>query len=235
MKIFLTANPQNVTVAAGGQVPVDVSADYVRFDTLPTGLLVSVNDGTPAALAQGIILQGEPGEFGLNKLRFVNTTGGALDAVITTGTGRMTVAGVATLSGSVPLPSGASTAALQTTGNTSLASILSGLAALATNALQTAANALLTTIAGLAATTVEVPELRTMGASEQLVFTGCRSIAILNTNTGAVNVTVTTPGGARTLAPGQSVGWAVTKHLATLSAVTVDTAASGSAQISTTT
>lgn len=204
------------SLAAGEGQEYAVGADFIRLDVFPLGLLLGVNSGNPKTYIEGLLYKTSPGESHIRLLRIVNQTTGTLTGEFTHGTGDVDFPGVAALIGSVPLPSGASTAALQTTGNTSAATV----------AAQTTA---------LAASTVEVPELIVMGASTSTVFAGCRSISILNTNTAAVNVTVTTPGGARTLAPGQSVSWSVTKPLATLSNITVATAASGSANVAYTT
>lgn len=226
---------ESFDLANGASRPFSGEFDFVHFELFPVGVTVELNETAPMVMKQGSVRQGVPGENQIRNLRVTNGSGSTATIKLVMGTGSLQIAGEAVIVGALPLPSGASTAALQTTGNNSLASILAGLAALATHALQTAGNALLTTIAGLAATTAEVPELIVLGASASQEFSGCRSISILNTNTGAVNVTVTTPGGARTLAPGQSVGWSVTKPLATLSSVTVATAASGSANVAYTT
>lgn len=227
MSTPLTINPENVVIPAGGQRSVRPFSDYVRFDTLPSGVLVSLNGGADVTLESGRILQGLPGAQQVESVRFTNPTGSELTVQITTGSGQMTVAGVAVISGAVPLPTGAATAALQTTGNTSLASILAAFSALATSAAQTTANNFLSainTLLGSQATaalqttgngylqTLANPQVRTprvlaFNAGGDVDVTGARQIDIINTH-ASISVTIVIAGQPDyTLGPGKGVGW----------------------------
>lgn len=207
MSIPLVQNREAVIVPAGQSKTIYPASDYVQFQTLPAGLLVGLNGAQPQVVQQASILQGIPGDRQIVSLLFSNTTGGELTATVVHGTGSMTVAGEAVLSGAVPLPSGASTSALQTTGNTSLAS--------------------------LASTTVETPYGANLGSSADVTYSARKSLAVLNTGTTGT-VTVTVAGVAFTLAPGSApAGWSVTKPLAVLADIRVQTAAGGSAFVAT--
>jgi hypothetical protein len=205
MSTPLVQNRELVIVPYGQSKVIYPASDYVQFQTLPTGLLVGVNGARPQLTQQASILQGAPGERQIATLIFENTTGGELTAIVVHGTGSMTVAGEAVLSGAVPLPTGASSAALQTTGNASLAS--------------------------LAATTVETPFGANLGSAADVTYSACKSVAVQNTGATG-NVTVTIGANVLTLAPGAApVSWAVSKPLATLANVRVQTASGGSALV----
>lgn len=205
MSTPLVQNREAVIVPAGQSKTIYPASDYVQFQTLPAGLLVGLNGASPQLVQQASILQGIPGERQIESLLFSNTTGGELTAIVVHGTGSMTVAGEAVLSGAVPLPTGASTSALQTTGNASLAA--------------------------LAATTVETPFGATLGSSADVTYSSCKSVAVQNTGTTG-NVTITIAGNVLTLAPGAPpVAWSVTKPLAVLANVRVQTASGGSALV----
>lgn len=103
----------------------------------------------------------------------------------------------------LPLPNGASTSDLQTTGNTSLASILAAFAALATSALQTAGNTILSTISTAVAaivTALASPLPLPTGASTAAAqATGNTALAAIQASV-AGTLTVGLPSGASTSA-----------------------------------
>ena len=191
---------QTVTFPMGG-------ADYIYFHTVPQGVSVKLNGESESSFLQGETHQGEPGGAAIQSITFVNNTAAPLSIRIVFGLGRMTVAGVATLSGAIPLPSGAATDARQDTGNASLASL-------------TAAN-------------TDTPRLVTLGASSGATYTGCKSFALLNTGTG--DVVVTANGIAGNLPPGYGVDFPLSKPLNLLAPITVATGGGGAALIALTT
>lgn len=209
MSYPVSRHEQEITVAANSRYTLPLgNADYIRFHTVPSGVMVRINGGTSGAFIQDETHQAEPGSGELREVSFENTTGGALAVRAIFGLGKIDVSGSATISGVLPLPSGASTDALQTTGNA--------------------------TLAALAATTVETPDLVTLGASADQTFTGCKRVSVLNTNTGSEDVTINFAGGAsRTLPAGRGASFVVTKPLATLASVRVRTTGSGSALVTT--
>lgn len=204
------------TLAAGADIRPKWSCDFLRFDTLPAGLQVGWNGSDPTPQVQGSQISGVAGENSIRDIVIVNKSGGALTGLLLYGLGEYRVEGVVTLTGSVPLATGAATEAKQDTGNTSLASILAGLAALATHALQTTANAILTTsnaavvsIDGKtpAANVAVTPRVLDFNPSGDVDVTGARQIDILNTH-ATISVTITIAGQPNfTLGPGKGVGW----------------------------
>lgn len=203
----------NFSIPAGQTQEFGLVADFYRLDIFPTGLLVGLNGGPAIVLSEGYSQQGVPGLGEVNLLRIENPTGGTLTGAFSHGTGQMNLPGVTTLSGTIPLPSGASTAALQTTGNSALAGI------------QTSA-------ASLVAVVTETPDFVTVAASTNQNFANCRSIAI--GNTGATSITVTIGANVRTLGVGQSVGWDVAGPFNKLATVNVAVPAGGEAIVATT-
>ena len=191
---------QTVTFPMGG-------ADYIYFHTVPPGVSVKLNGESESSFLQGETHQGEPGGAAIQSITFVNNTGAPLSIRIVFGLGKMTVAGVATLSGAIPLPSGAATDARQDTGNTALVALV-------------AAN-------------TDTPRLVTLGASLGPTYTGCKSFALLNTGTSDVAVTVNSITGI--LPPGYGVDWKISKPLNQLAPITVATGVGGAALISLTT
>lgn len=117
----LSLNQIAFSIPAGQTQEFGLVADFYRLATFPSGLLVSLNGGPANALTEGFSQQGTPGSGEVRLLRIENPTAGTLAGVFTHGTGEMALPGVTTLSGTIPLPTGASSAALQTSGNTLLA------------------------------------------------------------------------------------------------------------------
>ncbi len=191
--------------------------DFIYFHTVPDGVAVKLNGESESSFLQGETHQGEPGSAAIQSVTFINQTAGALAVRIVFGLGRMTVAGVATLSGAIPLPSGASTAALQTSVG----------AAQATAAKQDIANTHLSTLATVGTRTgrlINVP----VNTLWQLI--NCKRVAIINN--GAVgNVTVTIAGNSGTLGPGYGIELSVDGPLETLAQIDVSTSASSTCLI----
>ena len=198
---------ETVIVPAGQSKVISPASDYVHFQTVPAGLLIGVNGGIAYAFQQGTILQGTPGERGVQTLLLNNTTGAELTALIVHGTGEMSVAGEVTLTGSIPLATGASTSALQTTGNASLAT--------------------------LAAANTDTGKIVNLGASSGASYAGCKSFSIINTGTGDVVLTIA--GIAGNLPAGYGVDIPLSKALNTLATITVATGVGGAALIALTT
>jgi len=182
-------------------------ADFYRLATFPSGLLLSLNGGPANALTEGFSQQGTPGSGEVRLLRIENPTAGTLAGVFTHGTGEMALPGVTTLSGTIPLPSGASSAALQTTGNA--------------------------TLAALAASNTDTAKIVNQGASASATYTGCKSFSLLNTGTGDVVVTVAAIAG--NLPAGYGVDFPLSKPFNLLAPITVATGVGGSALIALTT
>lgn len=165
-------------------------ADVLRLDTFPTGLLLGVNGALPKAFSQGFVYKSET-----RLVRVENSTGGTLTGLITYGTGDIDLPGVTELTGTIALPTGASTAAKQDTGNTSLAAAAASLAT-------------------LAATPTRTPRIVPFVAGTTMTITGARYLQIVNT--GTVNVTVQISGQADfTLTSGMGVDWPLLHPLET--------------------
>jgi hypothetical protein len=212
--------------------------DFIYFHTVPDGVAVKLNGESESSFLQGETHQGEPGSAAIQSVTFINQTAGALAVRIVFGLGKMTVAGVATLSGAIPLPSGASTAALQTTQTTrlNLLATEATLAASATAAKQdtqtTRLNLLATeaTLAALTAANTDTAKIVNLGASSGFTYTGCKSFSLLNT--GAGNVVITVAGIAGNLPAGYGVDFPLSKPLNLLAPILVTTGAGGAALIS---
>lgn len=181
--------------------------DFIYFHTVPDGVAVKLNGESESSFLQGETHQGEPGGAAIQSVTFINQTAGALAVRIVFGLGKMTVAGVATLSGAIPLPSGASTAALQTAGNASLTAL-------------TAAN-------------TDTGKLVNMGENTSATHSNCKSFAIINTGTG--NVVITVAGIPGHLPSGYKWSPPISKPFNLLSPITVATGVGGAALISITT
>lgn len=181
--------------------------DFIYFHTVPDGVAVKLNGESESTFLQGETHQGEPGGAAIQSVTFINQTAGALTVRIVFGLGRMTVAGVATLSGAIPLPSGASTAALQTTGNATLAAL-------------TAAN-------------TDTAKIVNLGATSGFTYTGCKSFSLINTGTG--NVVVTVAGISGNIPEGYGVDFPTSKPFNILAPILISTGVGGSALISLTT
>lgn len=145
---MLSRQQSQFTLAAGTEKSISITADYVLLHEAPSPLEFALNGEEFTAAVQGSKHQSAPGQQGVRRLRFRNASGSAISVTVLFGLGLFDVIGPnsVSLTGTVPLPTGAATAALQTTGNTSLASIVTALASQATAALQTAGNAILANI-----------------------------------------------------------------------------------------
>ncbi len=204
------------SVPAGQGQEFALVADFFRLDVFPSGLTLGVNGQRPAAFPEGFVYKGRAGQTEVRLLRIENPTGGTLAGEFTHGTGDINLPGVTVISGTIPLPTGAATAANQATGNTTLGSILTALADIATATLQTAANTLLTTISTTLSTiaaklptlnTVVTPRVLDVNPGGDVDITGARQIAVLNTHT-SLSLTIVISGQPNfTLGPGQSVDW----------------------------
>lgn len=209
MSYSSTVHDKIVTLSAGERRDLEIGvADALFFRVFPDGLQAAINENAPVALPEGCLLKAPAGAGHYRNLSVINPTAGALTLRLFYGMGDIAVAGVVTLAGSIPLATGASTAALQTTGNTSLAS--------------------------LAATTVETPLGVNLGSAADVTYAARKSVAVQNTGATG-NVTITIGATSFTLAPGSApVGWSVAKPLAVLADVRVQTAAGGAALVLTT-
>lgn len=198
--------------------------DFVFFEALPTGVLVSINGEPLRARRAASTRGGVPGRDDIQTVEFLNTTGSTQAVAALFGTGSFEISGEVTLIGSMPLPAGASTLAAQNTGNTALASIIAALGAQATafkqdfqsvllgsidtntsgvSAGQTIANGYLQT---LASPTLRTPRVLPFNAGSDLVVTDARHLDI--TNTGGLPVTVSISGQPDfTLLPGLGIGF----------------------------
>lgn len=208
------------SIPAGQSLPLDVIADFFRLDTFPTGLLLGVNGALPKSFPEGLVYNGV-----VRRLQIENTSGGTLTGELSHGIGNISLPGVTVISGSVPLPTGASTAALQTAGNASLASVDGKLPALsggkvpvtdptalplpsgaATGAKQDTGNAYLATLANPTARSTRFVNF-TGGGGSLVIAAGARSLDILNTHTSIALTVQVTGQAAATLAAGQGVGF----------------------------
>jgi hypothetical protein len=232
------------TIPAGEGQEFILTASVFRLDTFPSGLLLGINGGREIARSEGFLFRGE-----VTRLRVENPTGGALTGSLSYGMGDIDLPGVTSLVGTIALPSGASTAALQTTGNASLASMDGKLPSLsggkvpvtdptalplpsgaATAANQSTANGYLATLATPTARAVRVIAFNAGG---DVVVSGARSLDILNTHT-SLSVTISGSGFSTfTLGPGQGISWPLLNPRETsYQNVTITTPASGTGTIS---
>lgn len=235
MSTPLTINPETVVIAAYGQRIVRPLSDYVRFDTLPTGIKVALNGGADGTQTVGRILQGIPGQQQVESIRFTNTTGAELTVVITTGTGTMTVSGVTELTGPIALPSGASTASKQD----DIVNIINSLIGIAaTSVLQAAGNASLldaaSYLATLAAPQTRTPRVKTLaGGGGGTAFTVTDGRYVSLTNTGTVDITIQISGMTPdyTLPSGYQLDWPLLQPRDTGYTMTIVMPASSTATI----
>ena len=222
MSYPVSRHEQEISVPANSRYTLPLgNADYIRFHTVPTGVKVKINGGSDGDFLQGEKHQAQPGSGELREVSFENTTGGALTVRVIFGLGEMDVSGVATLTGAVPLPTGAATEAKQDTQITRLnllgteVTLAALLAAVATAAKQDAQTALLTTLAANVNVTGDVV---TITGSQP--FANCRAIRV--SNTGAANISVNNGAGSRTIVPGDSVDWPCVGPFAKYGTITVD-------------
>lgn len=156
----VTAASLAVSIASDQTVPVSAASL-----PLPTGAATSAGQTTgntslatiatnTAGLAQGSTTSGQTGPL-MQAEALASTptyTAGTTNPLVMTLAGGLRTDSSAVTqpvsAASLPLPSGASTSALQTSGNTSLASIATNTTGIATSALQTSGNATLSTISG---------------------------------------------------------------------------------------
>lgn len=245
-----TSREKYLSLAAGAVEAVEIGlADWLLFTLLPAGIQVQINEQPYTTLAQGLLHFGPPGEGNFRSLRFRNTTGGPLDAHVLYGLGAVAFSGgQVSITGTLPLPSGAATAAKQDTQTTRLnllateakqdtqitrlnllgteVTLAALLAAVATAAKQDAQTALLTTLAANVAVTADVVTITGSQA-----FANCRALSV--TNTGAANITVNNGAGARTIIPGDSVDWPCVGPFAKYGSITVDATGSSAVVVTT--
>lgn len=196
--------------------------DFIYFHTVPDGVAVKLNGESESTFLQGETHQGDPGGAAIQSVTFINQTAGALAVRIVFGLGKMTVAGVATLSGAIPLPSGASTAALQTTGNTKLNDAVLLLSTLdaygAKSDRQDTGNGYLQTLAAALTETAR----GTVVTNATTAFNSKKSVAVTNRPSSTGNITVTfSDGSTLELLPGEGASWSVTNRQNTLSNISV--------------
>lgn len=195
MSELLRQQKEAFSLGAGAARDFTGQFDFIHYDTLPAGVTVELNGTPPLAQKQGAVRQGVPGANQIERFRFVNTTAGSLDVVVFFGTGTFTISGEVALSGSFPLPTGASTAAKQDTGNTSLAT-------LAAAGTETARGAVVT--------------------NGTTAFNSKKSVSVQNRSTSTGNVTVTfSDSSTLVLLPGEGAAWSVTDRLNTLTNISV--------------
>jgi hypothetical protein len=121
MSYPVSRHEQEISVPANSRYTLPLgNADYIRFHTVPSGVMVKINGGSSGAFIQGETHQAEPGSGELREVSFENTTAGALAVRVIFGLGKIDVSGVATISGVLPLPTGAATEAKQDTQTTRL-------------------------------------------------------------------------------------------------------------------
>lgn len=220
MSTQLIERYESFSLAANDRKIIAGQFDFVYFEALPAGVTVSINGEPHRARQEGSIRAGVPGRDDIVSVEFLNTTGGALAVAALFGNGSFEISGQVSLVGSIALPTGASTAARQDTGNATLGSILAGLAALATSALQTTGNALLTTISTTLTTATGYLQLLanptarftrfvnfTGGGGSLTIAAGARSLDILNTHESLAITVQVTGQAAATLAAGKGVAF----------------------------
>ncbi len=237
MSELLRQQKESFTLAAGAFRDFNGQFDFLHFETLPPGVTVELNGTPPLAQKQGAVRQGVPGQNQIERFRFVNTIVTSAAIVIFFGTGTFTISGEAVISGALPLPTGASTAALQTTGNSSLASVDGKLPALsggkvpvtdptalplptgaATGAKQDTGNASLATLAAAGTETARGATV----TNTTTAFNGKKSVSVLNRATSTGNVTVTfSDASTVVLLPGEGQSWSVSDRLNTLTDISV--------------
>jgi hypothetical protein len=204
----------NFSIPAGQTQEFEVLADFYRLETFPTGLLVGLNGGPAIAQVEKFSQQGVPGQGEVRLLRIENPTAGTLAGAFLHGTGQMDLTGSTSISGTVPLPTGAAsatnqtieigvltsliaiaaTADLQATGNTNTG---------ATNTALATANAHL---ANLATSTTRTPRVVAVTPSSTFTITDARYVSI--TNTGTTDLTIQISGQADfTLPSGAQLDW----------------------------
>lgn len=246
MSYPISRHEQEISVAANSRYTLPLgNADYIRFHTVPAGVMVRLNGGSAGAFIQGETHQGEPGTGELREVSFENTTGGALSVRVIFGLGRIEVTGVATITGAVPLPSDAaqaskqdsiigvltslvsivSTATLQSAGNTILSAIQTALAT-ANSYLSTLANSTASLSGGR---TPRVASL-TAGATFSVIY--ARELSVLNTHS-SLNLTVRISGQTDfVLTPGRGVSWPLLDRRDSYAPIDIDCPASGSGTVS---
>lgn len=188
----------NFSIPAGQTQEFELVADFYRLETFPSGLLMGLNGGPALVLTEGFSQQGVVGTGEVRRLRIENPTAGTLAGAFIHGTGEMALPGVTILSGTVPLPSGASTAALQT----SLLGALTSLIALAStaelqddgNTLIAATNTALATanahLNSLSSQTTRTPRVVALSASSTLNITSARSVEVYNSGTTSLTIQI---------------------------------------------
>lgn len=197
----------NFSIPAGQTQEFEVVADFYRLETFPAGLRIGLNGGPAITQNEGFSQQGVPGAGEVRLLRIENTTGGTVAGSFIHGTGQMNLPGVTTLSGSLPLPAGASTAANQA----SLIGVLTSLIAIASTAdLQATGNAELATanghLANLASATPRTARVVAVTPNSTFTITDARYVSI--TNTGTTNLTIQIAGQSDfTLPSGAQLDW----------------------------
>lgn len=224
MSELLRQQKESFSLAAGAARDFSGQFDFIHYDTLPAGVTVELNGTPPLAQKQGAVRQGEPGKNQIDRFRFVNTTAGSLDVVVFFGTGTFTISGEVALSGSFPLPAGASTAALQTSVGAAQATAAkqdtaqTRLNLLATEAKQDTGN---TSLATLAAAGTETARGAVV-TNATTAFNGKKSVSVANRSTSTGNVTVTfSDSSTLVLLPGEGAAWSVTDRLNTLTNISV--------------
>lgn len=219
----------NFSIPAGQTQEFEVVADFYRLETFPTGLLVGLNGGPAIAQVEKFSQQGQPGQGEVRLLRIENPTGGTLTGAFLHGTGQMDLTGSTSISGTVPLPTGASTAANQTSQIgvlTSLIAIAATADLQATGNTNTAAtNTALATanshLSNLATQTTRTPRVVALSPSSSFTVTDARYVCV--TNTGTTNLTIQISGQADfTLPSGMQLDWPLMQRRDTGYTLTVD-------------
>lgn len=197
----------NFSIPAGQTQEFAVVADFYRLETFPTGLEVALNGGPFIAQAEKFSQQGAPGADQVRLIQIRNTSGSTLAGAFQHGTGSMDLTGTTSITGTVPLATGAATAANQT----SEIGVLTSLVSIAsTAALQATGNTALATANGhlsnLASQGTRTARVVSVTPSSSLTITAARYVSV--TNTGTTDLTIQIAGQSDfTLPSGALLEW----------------------------
>jgi hypothetical protein len=95
-----TLQSKSQTLAAGARVELEIGvADFLYFETFPSGLKAGWNSAHPGSVPAGTVKSGPPGAGNFRRLEIVNASAGSLTFGLYYGQGSFAVAGSAGSSG----------------------------------------------------------------------------------------------------------------------------------------
>ncbi len=109
----LTRNELVFTLAPGEEARKQISGDYVYFASVPSAVSVVINDGAATTFIQGELHRPRREDQEIERVVFKNTSNAPQTVRVIYGLGDMSIAGVVSIAGAMPLPAGAATEAKQ--------------------------------------------------------------------------------------------------------------------------